>query len=1124
MANYEQLKTAVNAVIKTNGNNEITGAILQNVLNTIISTVGANAQYTGVATPATTPGTPDQNVYYLAAVPGTYPNFGNIVVNPGEIAIISNTASGWTKTTTGIASDMMQILVGIRYMDSPTRYKPTTTSGEELNGGVVNIDDMEIVIPSGQTGISTYVQFIYGNSKTNGFNDAIANGTPFKVLHKFQLGDDAATTVPSFLNLASTGTGWTQSRRIVCTYKIGQYFYRLEEVTPTSQGTDPYNHLRTFMQISSTTGGVGFSAKYINSAVWISDERLELKIETDELNALLGQLDYVTNDVYTDGLFFDRVQSALNGALTFRPQKYTGEALNGATISSDLRSFTIPAGITGYSSYVQAYFDKGLPDVYDGLDYGYIYGCLLVKINKATDANPSYWSTGLRLGTSGTVVSTLSKWYKHPTDPTLYYIVSQTTRQKIDDTVVSNRGVFAFPLQAKTLLPVDNANSRTFQILDAVIFVDNQGTVNVEFEKLGLQQVLTQSPGIVDDVEKTITAVDLYEHMEIRSNRGTVTKSNGQSFVRFAPNTNMYGSFYSHRLGVNGLGDVQVGDKIVIRDVVRVQRGTNTFTFEQLYSAAYMRINYTPTSGTVPVYFFRDGGTISAKLTKTAETDKYEFYEVVATITLNAAQIAAIYSGTLTNMEITIMNNTQLTLTDYFNIGVLSTYVGKIGTNAKWITDIRNKEKRTEDELALIKSAIGMPYNTNYTDALVALSSTLTTGTYRANGYTVAAGTSEKGNTIDLLLDWNRFFGKTPTEGTFDIFMNYNGTGEETFVIEAFDEKYNKLGDGTYWHDYNNNYIRVNFPIRGFRDMPRIIIRVGVSSELAKGYTMYYDHTVILGYGLLSPINARLLALEGMEQPNIVTSPSGKKFQITVTDDGVLGTQSFYFSKMLVITHSYGFHGRSDSLGWFPTEPWGMAASAKAKDYPHRLLAKMQTVNPEAEISHIVNVATFERNHNEPGFNFSDYDYLNAYDFDVIVIKIGENAGSNYPNMAAHLIELIDNHVGKNKNFKLFIASMFAYSSDTWDSQPVGMNNEFAKVATHYGTRLVMINKNGGSYGNQYTAYNPVNLLPPKDDGTQPDKSTEVTAGVLGHPGDTGMEMIASEFWTEVKRIYQITE
>lgn len=43
MANYTELKTAVSAVIKTNNNQEITGQLLQNVLNNIISVIGANS-------------------------------------------------------------------------------------------------------------------------------------------------------------------------------------------------------------------------------------------------------------------------------------------------------------------------------------------------------------------------------------------------------------------------------------------------------------------------------------------------------------------------------------------------------------------------------------------------------------------------------------------------------------------------------------------------------------------------------------------------------------------------------------------------------------------------------------------------------------------------------------------------------------------------------------------------------------------------------------------------------------------------------------------------------------------------------------------------------------------------
>ena len=83
MGNYERLKQSVSDVIKTNGNQEITGSILQNVLLTIISTVGANATFAGIATPATNPGTPDGPVFYLASESGTYNNFNAIELQDG---------------------------------------------------------------------------------------------------------------------------------------------------------------------------------------------------------------------------------------------------------------------------------------------------------------------------------------------------------------------------------------------------------------------------------------------------------------------------------------------------------------------------------------------------------------------------------------------------------------------------------------------------------------------------------------------------------------------------------------------------------------------------------------------------------------------------------------------------------------------------------------------------------------------------------------------------------------------------------------------------------------------------------------------------------------------------------
>lgn len=122
MGNYEQLKQAVSDVIKTNGNQEITGAILQNTLLSIISTVGSNATFAGIATPSTIPGTPDANVFYLASKNGIYVNFNNIELN-NEIAIIDNKNGNWVKTTTGFATnDGIGNVIGIDNVDNRPIY------------------------------------------------------------------------------------------------------------------------------------------------------------------------------------------------------------------------------------------------------------------------------------------------------------------------------------------------------------------------------------------------------------------------------------------------------------------------------------------------------------------------------------------------------------------------------------------------------------------------------------------------------------------------------------------------------------------------------------------------------------------------------------------------------------------------------------------------------------------------------------------------------------------------------------------------------------------------------------------------------------------------------------------
>ncbi len=103
MANYTILKAAIAAAIRENGNNEITGTLLQQQLLAMVNSLGNGYQYAGIATPATNPGTPDQNVFYLASTAGTYTNFNGLVLVDGEVAILKYNGA-WSKDSTGVAS------------------------------------------------------------------------------------------------------------------------------------------------------------------------------------------------------------------------------------------------------------------------------------------------------------------------------------------------------------------------------------------------------------------------------------------------------------------------------------------------------------------------------------------------------------------------------------------------------------------------------------------------------------------------------------------------------------------------------------------------------------------------------------------------------------------------------------------------------------------------------------------------------------------------------------------------------------------------------------------------------------------------------------------------------------
>ncbi len=103
MANYSNLKAAVQDVIKTNGNNEITGAILQSTLLSLINSIGDDYLFAGLATQSTNPGSPDQNVFYLGGA-GTYANFGTSITVPDGCICAFKYNGSWTKEIIEVGS------------------------------------------------------------------------------------------------------------------------------------------------------------------------------------------------------------------------------------------------------------------------------------------------------------------------------------------------------------------------------------------------------------------------------------------------------------------------------------------------------------------------------------------------------------------------------------------------------------------------------------------------------------------------------------------------------------------------------------------------------------------------------------------------------------------------------------------------------------------------------------------------------------------------------------------------------------------------------------------------------------------------------------------------------------
>ena len=99
---YDQIKESIKAVIKENGNYEITGNVLQAVLLSMVDTLGPEYQFLGIATKSTVPVVVEGNSFYITSEVGTYTNFknsGNTTITVNQLGLLTSTnGTAWNFT------------------------------------------------------------------------------------------------------------------------------------------------------------------------------------------------------------------------------------------------------------------------------------------------------------------------------------------------------------------------------------------------------------------------------------------------------------------------------------------------------------------------------------------------------------------------------------------------------------------------------------------------------------------------------------------------------------------------------------------------------------------------------------------------------------------------------------------------------------------------------------------------------------------------------------------------------------------------------------------------------------------------------------------------------------------
>ena len=323
-------------------------------------------------------------------------------------------------------------------------------------------------------------------------------------------------------------------------------------------------------------------------------------------------------------------------------------------------------------------------------------------------------------------------------------------------------------------------------------------------------------------------------------------------------------------------------------------------------------------------------------------------------------------------------------------------------------------------------------------------------------------------------------------ESPFDATKGLDSPPRLFQTLVSFHHEYSRENGGTWTGGGFIDGVTVR-NVRVTTDGRKPLVKCGAIDERHRPENIVFEDMAINGRPVSDAQSVELEVGKDAVAPKFVLSDAGRMGATEMNPGSTLGCHERAAGgtfKVLIYGNSIALHGYAPQIGW-PGE-WGMAASAREKDFAHLVVADLEAKRGERADFRIRNLALLERNFRTNLTYFADLASDVAYAPDYVVIAIGENvpalAEKDMPDYTRFLVALTQPLVASAKRPKVVMRSPFWRNAAKADCT--------AKAAAEVGAIYV----DAGFLGDREENL-ALGLFEHK--------------GVARHPGDLGMRRLA---------------